>query len=56
MQEAARHMADGGRVVSIGTTLFGATTGFYGADAGSKAPLEDFTRALAREIGARASR
>src|SRR5437868_605282 len=53
MQEAARHMADGGRVVNIGTTLLGATTGMYSAYAGSKAPLEDFSRALAREIGAR---
>ena len=53
MQEAARRMADGGRIINIGTTLLGATTPFYAVYAGSKAPLEDFTRALAREIGAR---
>ena len=53
MQEAARRIADGGRIINLGTTLLAATTGFYGVYAGSKAPLEDFTRALARETGAR---
>jgi NAD(P)-dependent dehydrogenase (short-subunit alcohol dehydrogenase family) len=53
MQEAARHIADNGRIINMGTTLLGATTGLYGVYAGSKAPLEDFTRALAREIGGR---
>jgi NAD(P)-dependent dehydrogenase (short-subunit alcohol dehydrogenase family) len=51
MQEAARVIASGGRIINIGTTLQAATTPFYGVYAGSKAPLEDFTRALAREIG-----
>ena len=53
MQEAARRISDGGRIINLGTTLLGATTAFYGVYAGSKAPLEDFTRALAREIGGR---
>jgi NAD(P)-dependent dehydrogenase (short-subunit alcohol dehydrogenase family) len=53
MQEAARRIADGGRIINIGTTLLAATTAAYGVYAGSKAPLEDFSRALAREIGAR---
>jgi len=53
MQEAARVIADGGRIINMGTTLLAATTAFYSVYAGSKAPLEDFTRALAREIGAR---
>lgn len=53
MQEAARRIEDGGRIVNLGTTLLAATTASYGVYAGSKAPLEDFTRALAREIGAR---
>jgi NAD(P)-dependent dehydrogenase (short-subunit alcohol dehydrogenase family) len=53
MQEAARRIADGGRIINIGTTLLGATTAFYSVYAGSKAPLEDFSRALAREIGGR---
>ncbi|MGH7280954.1 MAG: SDR family oxidoreductase [Polyangiaceae bacterium] len=53
MQEAAKRISDGGRIINLGTTLLGATTAFYSVYAGSKAPLEDFTRALAREIGAR---
>ncbi|MPY87509.1 MAG: SDR family oxidoreductase [Luteitalea sp.] len=53
MQEAARRISDGGRIINIGTTLLGATTGYYSIYAGSKAPLEDFSRALAKEIGHR---
>ncbi len=53
MQEAAKRIADNGRIINIGTTLLGATTAGYSVYAGSKAPLEDFTRALAKEIGAR---
>jgi len=53
MQEAARRISDGGRIINIGTTLLAATTANYGVYAGSKAPLEDFSRALAREIGKR---
>lgn len=53
MKECAKHMADGGRVINIGTTLLAITTGEYSAYAGSKAPLEDFTRAMAKEVGAR---
>ncbi|UEM24551.1 SDR family oxidoreductase (plasmid) [Skermanella mucosa] len=53
MQEAARRIADSGRIINMGTTLLGATTGMYAVYAGSKAPLEDFSRALAKEIGAR---
>lgn len=53
MQQAAKRISDGGRVINIGTSLLGATTGFYSVYAGSKAPLEDFTRALAKEIGGR---
>jgi NAD(P)-dependent dehydrogenase (short-subunit alcohol dehydrogenase family) len=53
MREAARVMADNGRIINLGTSLLGATTGFYSGYAGSKAPLEDFTRALAKEVGSR---
>lgn len=53
MQQAAKHIEDGGRIINMGTTLLGATTGMYGVYAGSKAPLEDFSRALAKEIGSR---
>lgn len=53
LQEAAHHMADGGRIVSIssaGTSLSIATGGAY---AGSKAAIEQFSTALAKELGAR---
>ena len=53
MQEAARTIEDGGRIINMGTSLLAATTGGYGAYTGSKAPLEDLTRALAKEIGDR---
>jgi NAD(P)-dependent dehydrogenase (short-subunit alcohol dehydrogenase family) len=53
MREAAKRMRDNGRIISLGTSLLGATTGNYSAYAGSKAPLEDFTRALAKEVGNR---
>lgn len=53
MQEAARHMADNGRIINMGTTILGATIPFYSIYAGAKAALEDFTRSLAREIGHR---
>jgi NAD(P)-dependent dehydrogenase (short-subunit alcohol dehydrogenase family) len=53
MQAAANQMSDDGRIVNVGTSLLAATTGFYSAYAGSKAPLEHFTRALAKEIGHR---
>lgn len=53
MREAARVMENDGRIISMGTSLLGATTGYYSVYAGSKAPLEDFTRALAKEVGHR---
>ncbi len=53
MQEAAKRIADNGWIINIGTSLLGATTGMYSAYAGTKAPVEAFTRALAKEIGNR---
>jgi NAD(P)-dependent dehydrogenase (short-subunit alcohol dehydrogenase family) len=53
MQEAAKRIADNGRIINIGTSLLGATIGMYSAYAGTKAPVEAFTRALAKEIGKR---
>src|SRR3712207_3128740 len=49
MQEAARRMNDGGRIVSISTggTVGGAPSGSIYA--GSKAAVEQFTKALAKE-------
>jgi 3-oxoacyl-[acyl-carrier protein] reductase len=55
LQEAARHMADNGRIVNIstmGTALAHAGLAFY---CGSKAAVEQFTKALAHELAGRAS-
>ncbi|KKE82876.1 hypothetical protein N481_07965 [Pseudoalteromonas luteoviolacea S4047-1] len=53
MQEAAKILQDNGRIINIGTSLLSAFTGNYALYAGSKAPVEHFTKALAKEIGAR---
>ncbi|KAK5716382.1 hypothetical protein LTS12_027763 [Elasticomyces elasticus] len=44
LKEAAKHISDGGKIISIVTALLGAFTGFYTSYAGSKAPVEHFTR------------
>jgi 3-oxoacyl-[acyl-carrier protein] reductase len=53
MQEAARRMADGGRIVNISTG--GTQLAFPGISAygGTKSALEFFTKVAARELGAR---
>lgn len=44
LKEAATHVSDGGKIITIVTALLGAFTGFYTSYAGSKAPVEHFTR------------
>lgn len=44
LKEAAAHVSDGGKIISIVTSLLGAFTGYYTSYAGSKAPVEHFTR------------
>jgi NAD(P)-dependent dehydrogenase (short-subunit alcohol dehydrogenase family) len=53
MQRCAKHMAENGRIINIGTSLISTFTPNYSAYAGSKASMEQFTRMFAREIGAR---
>ena len=53
LKEAGRHVNDNGKVVTLVTSLLGAFTPFYGSYAGTKAPVEHFTRAAAKEFGAR---
>lgn len=53
IKEAGKHLNDNGKICSIVTSLLGAFTPFYAAYAGSKAPVEHFTRAAAKELGAR---
>jgi Enoyl-(Acyl carrier protein) reductase len=40
MQEAAKRIADNGRIINIGTSLLGASTGMYSAYTGTEAPVE----------------
>ncbi|AOZ02619.1 short chain dehydrogenase [Cupriavidus sp. USMAHM13] len=53
LREAGKHVNDHGRIVTLVTSLLGAFTPFYAAYAGTKAPVEHFTRAAAKEFGAR---
>lgn len=53
LKEAGKHVNDNGKIVTLVTSLLGAFTPFYAAYAGTKAPVEHFTRAAAKEYGAR---
>lgn len=53
LQEAGRHVKDGGKICTIVTSLLGAFTGLYATYAGSKAAVDHFTRAAAKEFGPR---
>lgn len=53
LKEAGRHVNDNGKIVTLVTSLLGAFTPFYAAYAGTKAPVEHFTRAASKEFGAR---
>ena len=53
MREAARRIADNGRIINIGTSLLAGMTPNYSAYAGTKATMEEITRMGARELGDR---
>lgn len=53
LKEAGRHVNDNGKIVTLVTSLLGAFTPFYAAYEGTKAPVEHFTRAAAKEFGQR---
>lgn len=53
LKEAGRHVNDQGKICTLVTSLLGAFTPFYASYAGTKAPVEHFTRAAAKEFGAR---
>jgi NAD(P)-dependent dehydrogenase (short-subunit alcohol dehydrogenase family) len=53
MQQAAQRLADNGRVINIATSLLCAMAPLYGVYASTKAPVEELTRTLARELGSR---
>ena len=51
--QAYSKMADNGRIINVVTTQVAVTAATYSAYAGSKAPVEHFTKAFAKEIGGR---
>ena len=53
LKEAGRHVNDNGKICTLVSSLLGAFTPFYASYAGTKAPVEHFTRAAAKELGAR---
>jgi len=53
LKEAGKHVNDNGRICTLVTSLLGAYTPFYAAYAGTKAPVEHFTRAASKEFGER---
>ena len=52
-QQAARKLADGGRIINISSTVTRIMLPHYGLYGASKAALEALTRSLAKELGAR---
>lgn len=53
LKEAGTHLNDNGKIVTVVTSLLGAYTPFYSTYAGTKAPVEHFTRAASKELGER---
>lgn len=55
IKQAALHIEDGGKIITTVTSLLAAFTAFYSVYAGSKAPVEHYTRAAAKELQVGAS-
>ncbi|MBN9582026.1 MAG: SDR family oxidoreductase [Afipia sp.] len=53
IKEAGKALNDNGKICTLVTSLLGAFTPFYASYAGTKAPVEHFTRAAAKEFGER---
>ncbi|PQA73973.1 SDR family oxidoreductase [Brucella oryzae] len=53
LKEAGKHVNNNGSICTLVTSLLGAYTPFYAAYAGTKAPVEHFTRAASKEFGER---
>lgn len=53
LKEAGKALNDNGAICTLVTSLLGAYTPFYSSYAGTKAPVEHFTRAASKELGAR---
>jgi 3-oxoacyl-[acyl-carrier protein] reductase len=53
LREAANRLANNGRVIMLSTSITAVTIPHYGVYAGSKAAVEHYVRAAARELGPR---
>ena len=53
IKQAGIDLNDGGKIITLVTSLLAAFTHGYSTYAGGKAPVEDFTRAAAKEFGRR---
>jgi NAD(P)-dependent dehydrogenase (short-subunit alcohol dehydrogenase family) len=53
IKEAGRTLSDGGKIVTLVTSLLAAFTDGYSTYAGGKSPVEHFTRAAAKEFAPR---
>jgi NAD(P)-dependent dehydrogenase (short-subunit alcohol dehydrogenase family) len=53
LKEAGKHLNDNGKICTLVTSLLGAYTPYYAAYAGTKAPVEHYTRAASKEFGER---
>ncbi|WP_297800796.1 SDR family oxidoreductase [uncultured Brevundimonas sp.] len=53
LKEAGKSVQDDGAICTLVTSLLGAYTPFYSSYAGTKAPVEHFTRAASKEFGER---
>ncbi|MCO5050741.1 MAG: SDR family oxidoreductase [Verrucomicrobiae bacterium] len=53
IKEAGLHLNEGGKIITIVTSLLAAFTDGYSTYAGGKAPVEHFTRAAAKEFAKR---
>jgi NAD(P)-dependent dehydrogenase (short-subunit alcohol dehydrogenase family) len=53
IREAGKHLNEHGKICTVVTSLLAAYTGYYSTYAGSKAAVEHFTRAAAKEFGPR---
>jgi 3-oxoacyl-[acyl-carrier protein] reductase len=53
MQEAARRVSNGGRIINISSSTTRGWSPGYSIYAGSKSAIEQFTRSLSRELGPR---
>lgn len=50
LKAGAANVKEGGKLITIVTSLLAAFTGYYTSYAGSKAPVEHFTRGVAKEL------